>query len=51
MLKQKAGRKKLPKGEKRKMIRVFPKQKYVENCGGEDKAKQVAINAIENFKP
>lgn len=44
-----AGRKKLPKGEKRKMIRVFPKQKHIDKCGGKNKAEQIALNSIENY--
>ena len=43
-----AGRNSLPKGEKRKAIRIFPKEKHIDNCGGEEQAKQIALLAIEN---
>lgn len=42
-----AGRNLLPKGEKRKAIRIFPKEKYIHSCGGEEEAKKIALIAIE----
>ena len=44
-----AGRKSLPKGEKRKELRIFPQEKHIDNCGGEEQAKEIALKAIENF--
>jgi hypothetical protein len=45
-----SGRKKLPQGERRKTLRIFPKEKHIEECGGEESAKKIALTAIETYK-
>lgn len=47
--KKKMGRIPLPKGEKRIELRIYPKERHVEKCGGEKAAKSIAIMSIENF--
>lgn len=42
-----SGRKKLHPEEKRITISVYPQSKFVDKIGGVDKAKEVALNAIE----
>lgn len=44
---KKAGRKKLPEGEKKIAITIFPKQKDIERVGGVEIAKDIALKAIE----
>lgn len=48
---KRTGRIPLPKGEKRKSLRIFPREREIDNCGGEAPAKQIALRAIENHKP
>ena len=46
-MKSKAGRKRLPKGEKRIPLRIFPMEKSVKAVGGIEKAKEITLKSIE----
>lgn len=44
-----AGRKKLPKGERREPLTIHPKGEDIKKVGGTKRAKQIALNSIENY--
>lgn len=41
-----AGRKPLSDGSRKVALRIFPTEKAIENCGGEEEAKTIALSAV-----
>lgn len=46
-----SGRKKLDANQKSVTLTIYPKQYEIDNAGGIDNAKLIALNAIKNAKP
>ncbi len=46
--KNKAGRKKLPEGERKVTLIIYPKQKDIDKHGGTEQARNIALKAVEN---